>query len=273
MAEKLLDNLIKQIEFGTNLQIGVLFFENFGNSACELPLRQTIHRSPVCEKFKTNGKNAFERCYKCRNLSINKALKTKTSFDGLCINGIYEYTHPVCIGDRVAFLIFIGNILSGAKGLEKIKNHAKGIDLPINTMEANVTPEDCKAIAKTIENYIFYLLEKYPDKGTGEKLIIKNIKSYINDNLEFDISLENMANLFHYNARYLGRLFKKETGLYINDYITETRLQMAKKLLINSNQTIIFVANKVGFNSVTYFNKIFKQFTGFTPTEYRNNKR
>lgn len=273
MQEKLLHNLIKQIEFGTNLNIGVLFFENFGNRACELPLKQTIHRSPMCEYFKNNGKRAFERCYKCRNLAIKKALETKKPFEGLCINGIYEYTHPVCIQGHVAFLIFIGNILNSEKGVKKIKRKANTNNLPLNTMEKSVSPTDCQSIAKTIENYVLYLLEKYPDEEKGEKLIIKNIKSYINDNLEFDISIETLAELFHYNSRYLGRLFKKETGLYISDYIIHVRIENAKKLLDNTNQSIIFISNEIGFNNVTYFNKIFKQFTGLTPTEYRKSKR
>lgn len=273
MKEKLLYNLIKQIEYGTNLQIGVLFFENYGNSACELPLKQTIHRSPMCDKFKAQNKWGFKRCFKCRSLAIKKALQTKQAFAGLCINGIYEYTHPVVINGKVAFLIFIGNILEKEKGYNKICKRTLGEPFPIDTMEKNITEEDCKSIALTLENYILYLLDKYSDTQVNEKIIIKNLKSFINDNLEFDISTENMAQFFHYNPRYLGRLFKKETGYYIYEYITKMRIERAKELLSRTNQSVITVANAIGFNNVTYFNKIFKEITGITPTEFRKKSR
>ena len=271
MQESLLHKLIKQIEYGTNLNIGVLFFENFGNKTCELPFRQTIHRSEMCEKFKNVKKNSFERCFRCRNLAIKKALQTKKAFYGQCINGIYEYTHPVVINKTVAFLIFIGNILDLEKDNDIFIKNAKENSFPIDTMEKNITLSDCKDIAKTIENYILYLLEKFPDTQPKEKINIKNIKSYINNNLEFDLNIQALAKLFHYNSRYLGRLFKKETGVHINDYIKNMRIDMAKKLLRNTNHTVIYISNEVGFNSVTYFNKIFKSETGFTPTEYKKN--
>ena len=259
-------NLIQNIEYGTNLHIGVLFFKDYGNKMCELPKRQEIHQSPMCDLFKTHSDSSFNRCYRCRNLALKKAIITKKAFGGLCINGIFEYTHPVIIDGDVACVIFVGNIATN-EGVEKIKLFDSS--LPINTLEHNFSVKKCESVCKNIEEYILYLLEKYRDVEDDEKPFIKNIKSYIESNLDFKININQIADAFHYNPRYLGRLFKQQTGNTINDYITYRRLKRAKTLLSDTEASVIDISNEVGFNNVTYFNRLFKKSFGITPTKYR----
>lgn len=263
-------NLIQNIEYGTNLHIGVLFFKDYGNRMCELPKRQEIHQTPICDIFKTHSKHSFKRCLRCRNLALKKAITTKKAFGGLCVNGIFEYTHPVTIAGDVACVIFVGNIATSA-GIKKIE--AAGYNLPINTLEHNFSFEKCQSVCKNIEDYILYLLEKYRNEKSDEKPLIKNIKAYIEANLDFRIDINQIADTFHYNPRYLGRLFKKQTGNTINDYITYRRLKRAKTLLRDSEASVIDISNEIGFNNVTYFNRLFKKCFGITPTEYRKEIR
>ena len=117
--ERLYD-VIKYIELGTHLHIGVLFFGNYGNELCTLPFSHQIHSSPFCTHAKNSTKNGYRRCFACRNLAIEKALRTKLPFGGKCINGIYEYVRPVLINGEVAAVIFIGNIQNDAAPDEKL---------------------------------------------------------------------------------------------------------------------------------------------------------
>ena len=105
-------DLINYLQYGTNLHIGVLFLGSYGNDMVKLPHRQEIHAGVLCDEFKTQN---FDRCYRCRNKAVYKALKTKKDFGGVCINGIYEYTRPVVINDEVASIIYIGNIYDEEK--------------------------------------------------------------------------------------------------------------------------------------------------------------
>lgn len=262
-------DMIKYFEYGTKLHIGVLFFENYGNQKCDLPSAQYIHSSPLCNILKTHNKTAFKKCFACRNLAIKKALSSKTPFYGLCINGIFEYTHPVVIDGNVACIIFIGNILDEEKGLQKIHKRFKDTNLPINTLEENFTIEDCKKISLLLENFIIYLLNTFPSENEIESSLIKNIKNYINSNFEFDINIKVIADIFHYNQKYLGRLFKKGTGISISEYINYIRINEARRLLLTPELKIIHIANKIGYNNVTYFNKQFKDLVGTTPLNYR----
>lgn len=264
-------NLIQQIEYKTNLHIGVLFFKDYGNKMCELPHGHQIHESPICEFFKSYSRQSFFKCVRCRNFAIKKALKYKTAFGGLCINGIYEYTHPVLIDGEVAAIVFIGNILNGEESVLKIKKSAKGTPLPLLTLEDNFSEEKCKNVCITIDNYIRFLLEKY-ENDEGEKPLIKNIKNFIEENLNFETNIKTIAETFYYNPRYLCRLFKKECGVSLTDYITSRRLKRAKQLLTDTNHSVLEISAESGFNNVTYFNKLFKANFHVTPTEYRKNK-
>ncbi len=75
-------DLIISLEYGTKIHIGVLFFENHGFQKLVLPLQHTIHPRKICEHFK-NTPNGFNRCFRCRNLAIKKALKDKAPFYGI----------------------------------------------------------------------------------------------------------------------------------------------------------------------------------------------
>ena len=75
--------------------------------------------------------------------------------------------------------------------------------------------------------------------------------------------------MFHYNPLYLGRLFKKETGSSITDFINAQRLNYAAQLLRETGYSILSVAGRTGFNNVTYFNRLFKHSYGISPKNYR----
>ena len=262
--------LIQCLQYGTCLHIGVLFFNDYVNEKCQLPSEHTIHSREVCRELKGKGKKGFKRCFRCRNLAIQKALTGKKPFAGISINGIYEYTHPVVIEGDVACVIYIGNILESALGREKLERNLAGREELIGTLEKDFSYEKCAAIGNLVESYIRFLLEKYGHQSKSKNPLIENVKTYLQANLEYDISLSHITAIFHYNQQYMGRLFKKETGLSIREYILQQRLRRAKLLLDSSTAPVSELAGQVGFNSVTYFNRQFKETYGMSPTGYRN---
>lgn len=95
-------------------------------------------------------------------------------------------------------------------------------------------------------------------------------KKYIEEHLAEKIYVEDLANLVHVNEQYFMRLFKRNTGKSVTEYITERRISLAASLLKNSDKSINFISDCVGYENYSYFTKIFKKYTGFTPREYRN---
>lgn len=265
-----LHDLIEMLEYGTKLHIGVLFFGGYGSPLLTLPTVNTIHTGEACFYFK-GVPGQFDRCFRCRNLAISKALRTKRPFSGQCINGIFEYTHPITQGDEVVCIVFIGNILlCDNSRLEK--RLGSRLDL-ISTMEADFTAESCLRVAHIIEDYIRAVLANEAKNQQTANLLIENVKKYTDDNLEYNIELSQVARLFHYNEKYLGRLFKKETGLTFKEYINNKRLSLAQTLLADTSLTVTEIAIQTGYNNVTYFNRIFKRAVGITPTAYRKGKK
>ena len=137
-------------------------------------------------------------------------------------------------------------------------------------MEKNFTLEDCCRTADLLESYIHYLLDRYGETTQeASDVLIENIKSYIAENLLHDFSMADLSTVFNYNEKYLGRLFKQKTGMSIKEYCNLAKIKKAKYMLENTRMSIANIAIQVGYNNVTYFNRIFKKVTGQSPQAYR----
>ncbi|WP_018757695.1 response regulator transcription factor [Paenibacillus terrigena] len=122
--------------------------------------------------------------------------------------------------------------------------------------------------------YSMALLASY-DKGTGMKqeefkqLLIDQIHQYIHDYLDGDLSLTAIAEQVHLNPSYLSRYYKQITGRNLLEYIQETKLAAAIRMMENSHMKLHEIALKVGFDSQPYFTTFFRKMTGTSPQEYR----
>ena len=267
MQYNTLSSLISALEYGTKLHISVLFLNAYGNRKTRRPKNQSIHTCPVCDFVKEKD---FTSCFRCRNTVLKLLLKRRKPCAGYCTKGIYEYCRPVVRNDTVAAVISVGNILTDdPKQLERLSVYTKKSLL--RTMETNFSREDCERTADLLECYIHYLLDRYGET-TQESfdVLIENIKSYIEENLLHDFSMADLSTVFNYNEKYLGRLFKQKTGTTIKEYCNIAKVKKAKRLLQSSPLAIAHIAGQVGYNNVTYFNRIFKRITGLSPQAYRD---
>lgn len=96
------------------------------------------------------------------------------------------------------------------------------------------------------------------------------IKSYIRKNyMNPDLSVYDIAEYVGLNTSYVNVLFRKKTGMSINGYITEYRIKVAEKLLMQHNPSIQDIAIQSGYQNANYFSKVFKKVKGMVPKEYR----
>lgn len=106
------------------------------------------------------------------------------------------------------------------------------------------------------------------DADSNEERLSK-VKAYIEEHIQEKISVKDLAELVHINDQYLMRIFKRETGQSILEYITDRRIILASSMLKDTDYSINFIADCVGCDNYSYFTKLFKKQTGFTPREYR----
>ena len=191
---------------------------------------------------------------------------------GLCINGVYEYCRPIVYNDRVICVIFIGNILPAEPEHRKKMEAWLGAEL-LETMEQNFELEDCIKIADVLESYITFLFDRYGMDDQDFDPLTENIKNYIRENLTYGFSMEELADTFNYTPKYLGIIFKQRTGKTIKEYCNYLKVEQAKSLLVDTDTSIESIASQVGFNSVTYFDKIFHKTAGLSPRVYRSTSK
>ncbi len=91
---------------------------------------------------------------------------------------------------------------------------------------------------------------------------------YIQENFD-DISLDKMAEKFHYTPEYTSRLIKSTTGKSYTQIVTQIRMEKAQVLLLDTNLSIADIAEQVGYESPENFIRVFKKNLHMTPTEYR----
>jgi len=100
--------------------------------------------------------------------------------------------------------------------------------------------------------------------------IVKRAIEYIKKNYHRNIKLFEIAENLHVNGSYLSRIFRKETGETLTEYITRYRMEKAKELLRNQEVKAYEIASRVGIDDPAYFSYVFKKYTGVSPSEYRS---
>ena len=263
-----LDTLLDAIQRGTKLHISVVFFNGAASGTLHCNIKHIQHRKPICLHFKQTQKG-ISKCMRCR-LAVQKAIfRYNKVIAGYCVNGVYEYCCPVVWHDKVIAVIFIGNIFTAEqKQIERMDNLTNSPLL--ETMESDFTYEDCVNTANIIASYIVMLVDRYGIEQPDQDVLVESIKEYINNSFTEDFRAEDLAGVFGYNPKYLGRLFKTKAGYTIREYCNRLRISTSKELLENSQMKIADIAKYVGFNNITYFNFVFANSVGMSPTEYRN---
>ncbi|MBM7568646.1 helix-turn-helix domain-containing protein [Paenibacillus sacheonensis] len=96
--------------------------------------------------------------------------------------------------------------------------------------------------------------------------------SFVKANVEEDISREDVAAHVGLNPAYLSRLFKKETGKNLIDYLIECKMNRAKQLMDATGMTVSMIAQQVGYANFSHFTKTFRKYYGVNPQEYRSGR-
>ncbi len=103
--------------------------------------------------------------------------------------------------------------------------------------------------------------------------VVQKVTSYISDHLEEELTREQLASVAFVNPAYLSRLFRKETGMVLTDYILQEKMRRAADLLSATDQSISEVADGLGYGNFSYFARLFRKVHGVTPHDYRKSYR
>lgn len=143
----------------------------------------------------------------------------------------------------------------------KLNNHFLKNIQQIDTMETL-----CYKLQEIVETFSDSMFRYIPTKNNE---IIKKAMVYISQNFHSNITLEDVANHVHLHPSYFSTMFKQSIGSSFKEYINMVRIEESKRLLTNTDFSIIDIAIAIGFEDQSYFSKVFKKYTGLTPKQFR----
>lgn len=146
--------------------------------------------------------------------------------------------------------------------LQKLEDKAFAYDLT-----------DAQTIAEMKQKFLIFInssleiIKKYELQHADS--LIKRICAYVVNHIEQDIRLEVIATQVHISKDYISKLFKQKTGCNFNDFVTKVKMEHAKYLIRTGEYKNYEVSEKLGYSKPDYFGRLFKQYTGYTPTEFK----
>ena len=275
-----LKTFIDLLTKGRNIHISILDLDGILSSrhAC-IPVRSTIHSKPFCDAAKST-EAGLRRCLDCKGHANKRAVEGKLCFSGHCPWGLYEAATPVIRQGSVAAIVYVGNyIIDEEKTRAYISRSARltGVDEKtvlshLGECEYSRDPEEAFKIGEIVRDYILALIKTEEPESSSLHWLTVKMKRHAEEFYTSDISLKYLARIYHKNEKYMGRIFRRDIGMSFGEYCLSLRLDRAEELLRVSEGKIIDIALSLGFNNVSYFNRVFKSRYGVSPTAYRKDQ-
>lgn len=134
-----------------------------------------------------------------------------------------------------------------------------------SVMECTTLPQLGRLLDSKINLYFEQL-----SQGIGENPVVFQIKEFLHRNYSIPtLSVPDVSEHVHLSSSYVCTLFKNETGLTLNQYLTDYRIKMSKRLLADPRYKIADISSKVGYSDGNYYSKTFRKIVGLSPSEYR----
>jgi len=198
--------------------------------------------------------------------------KVESIFDMLDIEGLAAWFKQV-EGDFAAVPVSLNMLHKMADQWNNILQ--KQID--IHGIQADIASwndsiEDMEGLLSNVyAQYEAVLKQFIIQRKYKNKLQIQQVQKYIESHVFETIMLDDLAKRFYVSKEYISKIFKSEYGISITDYILQLRMEQAHSLLLLGELPIKEIAEKVGYDDISYFYRVFRKHFGFAPGEVRKN--
>lgn len=180
---------------------------------------------------------------------------------------------------NIETVIFHSNIIAESiVHREKDKSQLFGLyELIKNEIEnalvynRNVLTELFGALLIVLSRNLKSTLKNKANANISDKEKIDTILTYVRQNVldKERIRIKSIAEEFYMSPNYVSIFIKKHAGISIQQYVIQTKIKMAERLLKQTNLSINEIADKTGFVDASHFNRIFKKYNSINPSEYR----
>ncbi len=247
----------------------------------QLPLHGKRKENPFCAMMAEKSRTCAA-CLQLQEKLAQSALQEPATTT--CAYGLCETAVPVKLGQETIGFLQTGQVLRQkptAAAFHRAVEHAKELGVDLGQKGAKdayfntpvVSQKKLDSAASLLSIFADHLSMKSNQvailQANAEPPVIAKAKKFIEEHHTEDLSLSQVAQAVHTSIFYFCKLFKKVTGINFTEYVSRTRAEKAKNLLLNPNLRVSEIAYEVGFQSLTHFNRVFKKIVGESPTEYR----
>ena len=201
-----------------------------------------------------------------------------------CSYGLCETAVPVKLGSQTIGYLQTGQVMRQKPteaSFSRAVEQAQQLGVNIGTKDAREAYFKTPVVSQKKLDSMSSLLAIFADHlsmksnqiavqhANAEPPVIANAKKFIEEHHSEDLSLGQVAQAVHTSVFYFCKLFRKATGINFTEFVSRTRVEKARNLLLNPNLRVSEIAYEVGFQSLIHFNRVFKKIIGQSPTEYR----
>ncbi|MDD5200439.1 MAG: helix-turn-helix domain-containing protein [Terrimicrobiaceae bacterium] len=245
------------------------------------PVHSSQKRAPLCALL-AGCSGTCSVCLQSRARLLRNAAESpciRTCGFGLC-----ETAVPVRLGRETIGFLLTGQVLREAPTVRDFEELRAVVDRTGTLIDAGslraayfrtpvVGPNVQRAALRMLAIFAQHLASLANQIAIGlthtEPRVLQRTKAYINEHLDEEVSLAELARRVGTSRFYICKLFKRSMGITFTEYRARCRIERAKSLLLEPNRRVSEVAYDAGFQSLTHFNRIFRRFVGTSPTDFR----
>lgn len=229
-------------------------------------------------------------CRRTHAAAITRAVKRGGCHESSCFAGLTSIALPVVIGRQCVGAFFFGQVFlreptqadfdralarlpkcSPALAKKRGRGRQKLAEAYFQTPV--LSSKKFQSLIHLATTFVQHLAEYGHRRSLaaeeGESAFVRSAKKYIHANFGRKLTLRNLAGEMHLSHARCCSLFKEATGTTFTDYVNRLRVETARELLRNRAMGMKQVAAKAGFFSIAQFNRVFKRFTGLSPSRFR----
>jgi AraC-like DNA-binding protein/ligand-binding sensor protein len=225
-------------------------------------------------------------CAACRKLQAksDQVARNKAAAKA-CVFGLYETAVPVKLGAQTIGFLQTGQVLfetPTAAAFRRVVQQAEKLGVDIGDKQTRQAYFETPVVSRKKLAAVANLLSIFADHlalisnqlavqaANAESPVMAQAKQFIREHYAEELSLHQVADTVHMSTHYFCKQFRKSAGMSYTGFVSRTRIEQAKNLLLNPNLRVSEIGYSVGFQSLNHFNRVFKKFTGQSPSHYRD---
>ena len=229
-----------------------------------------IHNK-YCKAFQEAGGRRI--CHFSDMELLKRCRKSKKPETHICPVGLVDVAIPIIYDDIILGYIILGQFKQ-ENNFDTVKQYLKNYISDTDEMKAYydelpvLDDEKIQSIINLVTMLAKYILTENMVKTDLNKNI-KEAVSYIDNNLDKKLTIDGISRSINISKSTIYRNFHSFLNCTVNEYMTLKRIEKSVDLLLNTDLSIEDITQKVGFESASYYSKVFKKHKGLSPLKYR----